>query len=259
MPAESAAWSGWVTLPVLGAAAFLAGLVDSIAGGGGLITVPALLAAGVSPKVALGTNKLQSSFGSGTAMVSYARGGVVRLRPLVGAVVVVFVAAAGGSLAVQHLSNDLLRAIIPFLLLGLLVYVLLRPRLGLQPSEAKLSRPLFWAVFGVAIGFYDGFFGPGTGSFWTMALVVMLGMDLRSAVGHTKVMNFTSNIAALALFAWGGYVRADLGLVMAAGQFFGARLGSKLVLRRGARFIRPVLLVVVALTTAKLIWDWLGR
>jgi hypothetical protein len=246
----------WIVLPTLSAVAFAAGVVDSIAGGGGLLTVPALLLVGLPPKLALGTNKLQASFGSGSAMTHYARGGVVRPRDLLAPALLVFVAAGAGALAVQHLPSDLLAAIIPVLLLSLLVYLLTKPKAGMVTSRPRMRRGTFYTVFGLSIGFYDGFFGPGTGSFWTLALVAMLGMNLPRAVGHTKVMNFTSNIAALVWFSVGGWVSVPLGVAMGVAQLLGARVGSKLVLRGGAKIVRPVLLVVVALTAGKLLWDW---
>ncbi|MFP4140907.1 MAG: TSUP family transporter [Planctomycetota bacterium] len=246
----------WGVLAGLGVVAFVAGLVDSIAGGGGLLTVPALLLVGLPPKLALGTNKLQASFGSGSAMVHYARGGTVQPRRLIGPAAWVLLWAGAGSLAVQHLSNDVLAGVIPVLLLALLVYLLAKPAAGMVESAPRMKPAAFYAIFGATIGFYDGFFGPGTGSFWTLALVALLGMDLPRAVGHTKVMNFTSNIAALAWFLVGGWVHVPLGLAMGVGQLLGARVGSTLVLRGGAKIVRPVLLLVVALTAGKLLWDW---
>jgi uncharacterized membrane protein YfcA len=130
-----------------------------------------------------------------------------------------------------------------------------KPDLGGTPRPARLSGGVFHLVFGLGLGFYDGFFGPGTGTFWAMACVWFLGLDLRAATGHTKVMNLTSNLASIAIYLYAGFIRFDLGLVMAAGQLLGARLGSGLVIHRGTRLIRPVFLAVALALTGKLLWD----
>lgn len=246
---------GWYLLPILLVVGFCAGLVDSIAGGGGLLTVPALRLLGVPPLLSLGTNKLQASFGSFTSAYSYTRGGSVKLSDCVVGIAMTFLGAVTGTLVVQRISNEVLAYVIPAAMMALLVYALVSPKFGLEDAQPRLQPGVFYVVFGLLLGFYDGFFGPGTGSFWTAAFLYFLGQDLRKAVGHTKVMNFTSNVAALVFFAWGGHVDVVLALPMGLGQAVGARLGARLVLRRGARFVRPIFLAVVFLTTVKLIWD----
>jgi uncharacterized membrane protein YfcA len=241
------------TLALLGAAGLFAGFVDSIAGGGGIITLPALLAAGLPPHLALGTNKLQSSFGSLTAMLHYRHGGLVSVRRTVLGIVWTFIGAAAGTLAIQRMSPGLLRHVIPALLLAIFVYMLVSPRVGVEARHARLRPAVFYLLFGLAIGFYDGFFGPGTGSFWAIAFVALLGLDLAAATAHTKVMNFVSNATALLFFALGGNVVLVPGLVMGAGEVVGAFAGSRLVMLRGARFVRVFFLVVVALTLARLV------
>ena len=242
-------------LVVLFGAAFLGGFVDSIAGGGGIITVPALLAVGLPPHLALGTNKLQAVFGSFTAAMNYRRGGMVRWRNLVGGISCTALGALLGTLAVQTVSADLLTQIIPLLLVAIFLYMLFRPELGAVHQPHRIPLRLFYLLFGLLLGFYDGFFGPGTGSFWAIAFVSGLGFDLKKATAHTKVMNFTSNLTALAFFMLGGNVLLVAGLVMGVGQVAGAFLGSHLVLTRGTRFIRGFFLVVVAVTLAKLTWE----
>lgn len=239
---------------LLGAAGFLAGFVDSIAGGGGIITLPALLAAGLPPHLALGTNKLQSSFGSCTAALHYASEGLVELRETLAGIALTAVGAAVGTLSIQHVSPGILQRAIPMLLLAVFVYVLFSPALGAEDRKARLSRPAFYALFGLSLGFYDGFFGPGTGAFWALAFVAMLGLNLKSATAHTKVMNFTSNIVSLAFFALGGRVVLLPGLAMGVGEVLGALLGSKLVIVRGVRFVRVFFLAVVAATLARVVW-----
>jgi uncharacterized membrane protein YfcA len=229
-----------------------AGFTDSIAGGGGLLTVPVLLAAGLPPQLALGTNKLQSSFGSVTASLVYLRTGVVRMGGLWLAVALTVVGASGGTLLVQALSGDSLRALIPWLLLAVFLFFLFKPGLGLTQRPGHLALPVLLAIFAPLLGFYDGFLGPGTGSFWAFALVLLGGLELRSATGITKILNATSNLVSLAWFLLAGSVWFTGGLVMGAGQLLGARLGAGLVVRRGAGFVRPVFLVVVFLTLVKL-------
>lgn len=246
------------TLALLGAAGFLAGFVDSIAGGGGIITIPALLAAGLPPHLALGTNKLQSSFGSLTAALHYRSGGLVRVRETLPGVAFTAAGAALGTVAIQRVSPGVLRHAIPVLLLAVFAYVLLSPRVGAEDRPALFSRSLFYLLFGLGIGFYDGFFGPGTGSFWAFAFVAMLGLNLKTATAHTKVMNFTSNVVSLAFFALGGKVVLVPGLAMGAGEAAGALLGSKLVLVRGVRFVRVFFLAVVAATLARVVWMTYG-
>jgi hypothetical protein len=236
----------------------LAGFVDSIAGGGGLIALPALLAAGVPPHQALATNKLQSSFGSLTATLNYARHGLVRARHVLTGIMATLAGAAGGAAAVQLFPAGWLRDVVIGLLVVMFVYNLARPRLGMQEGRARVPAGPFHVFFGLLLGFYDGFFGPGTGSFWTMALVLLLGLDLKAATARTKIFNFTSNIVALVVFVHAGLVVWPLGLAMGAGQMLGALAGSGLVKRRNVSFIRPFFLTVVAATILKLVWDRLG-
>ena len=242
-------------LPLLFAASFAAGFVDSIAGGGGLITVPALLGLGLDPKLALGTNKLQALFGSGSAAWHYARAGVVPLRDCRRAFLLTFLGAAFGTVLALRASRELLLHVIPLMLLGVAVFVILRPRFGDTDLHPRMSRRVFDLGFGLLLGGYDGFFGPGTGTFWAMAFTLGLGFNLTKATGYTKVMNFASNVSSFLFFLAAGQVLALPGLVMGAGQWLGARAGSRMVIRQGARFIRPVFLAVVLALTAKLLFD----
>lgn len=243
----------WLPLLLLFAAAFVAGLVDAIAGGGGLITVPALLAVGLPPQVALGTNKLQASFGSGSAMLHFVRSGNVRLRDCWQGIFWTALGASSGVWSVQLLDPLLLRRLIPWLLGGIVVYLLVSPRLGQEDIHARMSAGLFYLLFGLLIGFYDGFLGPGTGSFWAMAFMLLLGYSIIRATAATKVMNFTSNATALLLFLLAGQVHLQAGLLMGVGQFLGARIGARLVIRKGAGFVRPVFITMVLLILLKLV------
>ena len=238
---------------ILACAGLAAGFVDAIAGGGGLLTVPALLWAGLPPQMALGTNKLQSSCGTALAAVNYARAGLLHWRELRLGLVFTALASVAGALAVTHLDASFLKLIIPVLLLAIAGFFWLKPELGNERQAARMRPSTFAWLFGIAFGFYDGFFGPGAGSFWMVACVVVLGLDLRAATGHTKAMNLASNLGALAVFLAAGQVRFDVGAVMIAGQLVGAKLGSGLVIRRGARLVRPVFVAVVLLLALRLI------
>ncbi len=238
-------------------AGLLSGLIDAIAGGGGLISVPALLWAGLPVQVALGTNKLQAACGTSLAVTRFARAGWIRWADVRLAIGVTFVFAALGTWAVTILDKALLKAIVPWLLLVVAVYTLLSPRLGLQCKAARLSANTFALLGGSVLGFYDGFFGPGAGSFWTISLLSLRGFELTRATAYTKAVNLTSNVASLLVFLIAGSVMFKIALVMIAGQLIGARLGSGLVIKHGAPFVRVVFLVVVFVLTAKLLWDQL--
>lgn len=241
--------------PILFLAALIAGTVDSIAGGGGLITLPVLLGFGVPPHIALGTNKFQSSFGSFTASAHYVHKGGVVLRTAVTGIIFTLLGTILGAWLVQQLDASLLNNIIPVLLAAIIVYTFIKPDLGVANQEPKLEANTFYFIFGLIFGFYDGFFGPGVGSFWAFAFVAFLGYDLQKATGYTKVMNFTSNIVSVILFAIGGNIYYTAGIVMAAGQIIGARIGSGLVIKRGAKFVKPVFITIVVLTMVKLLYS----
>ena len=244
-----------LTLTMLIAAAFVAGLVDAVAGGGGLITVPVLMGIGLPPQVALGTNKLQASFGSGSAMLHFIRSGTVKLSDCINGILWTAAGAAAGVLAVHRIDPAILKHLVPWLLIIIAVYTLLTPKLGSEDIHARLSPKIFYPLFGLTIGFYDGFFGPGTGSFWAMAFVLLLGCSLVRATAQTKVMNFTSNIVALGMFLAAGQVELLEGILMGIAQFAGARIGANLVILKGARFIRPVFITVVLVITARLLYQ----
>ena len=247
-----------ILLPVLFLTGAVAGLIDSIAGGGGLITIPVLLGLGLPPQTALGTNKLQATFGSFSAMAHFVRAGTVRLRDAAPGVVWTAIGAILGSYTVQQIDPGFLKKVIPYLLLLILCYTIFTPKLGAEEVKPRLTRGIFYPLFGLLLGFYDGFLGPGTGSFWVVSLMLGLGFEMRKGTGYTKVFNFVSNIVSLAVFIAGGHVLLWAGLVMGAGQAVGARAGAKLVIRKGTRFIRPVFICSVLAVTAKLFWDIYG-
>jgi len=239
---------------VLSAIAVLAGFIDAIAGGGGLITVPALLWAGVPPLNALATNKLQGCFGSGTASYRFWRKRHINFRELLLPIALTFIGAALGTWTVQHIHNDWLNQIIPILLIGVALYFALSPSLKDFDGHQRISIGAFGLTGGLIVGFYDGFFGPGTGSFFFAAIVLLLGWGAKRATGATKLLNFTSNIASLVFFATGGQVFWALGLAMGTGQIIGAWLGSHLAIRHGGEIIQPLVIGVSILISLKLLF-----
>ncbi len=245
------------TYVLLTLVAALAGFIDAIAGGGGLLTVPAMLFAGIPPLFVLGTNKLQSVFSSGTAMLRYGRSGLIDWRASRFTVLIVFCCAGAGALSVQMLKPDILTLLVPILLILVAGYVLLSPRMSDDAAHERLSA-MKYAPIGGSIGFYDGFFGPGTGSFFTTTLVALRGMGLTRAAAHTKLFNFTSNFASLILFIASGKVIWALGFTMALGGVTGAWLGARAALKFGAQVIRPLLVITSLTLTSRLLWQALS-
>ncbi len=242
-------------LLLLAGVAVLAGLVDAIAGGGGLLALPALLWAGIPPLQALATNKLQGSFGTATASLNYLHKGEIRLHGLWGAIAWTFAGAVCGTLAVQYLVADWLNRLVPLLLIGFALYFMFSPRIGDEDARQRISARLFGLLVGFGAGFYDGFFGPGTGSFFAAGFVMLLGWNLRRATAGTKLLNLTSNLASLMFFAAGGHVVWSVGLGMGLGQVLGAWIGSHLVIRHGTVLTRPLLVVVSVAISVRLLLD----
>ena len=245
--------------PFLFLAGFIAGFVDSIAGGGGMITVPVLLGIGLPPAEALATNKLQSTFGSASAVWAYRRASLVTWEQAWPGVLATAIGAVLGVWAVTSLDSGVLKQIIPFLLLSAVVVFWKRPALGDGTRAPRMGHRTFLLGFGAVLGFYDGFFGPGTGTFWTIAIVLLLGFELLRATAWTKWMNFTSNAVSLVAFLAAGRVDWSAGLWMGAGQAVGARCGAGVAMRRGAGVIRPLLMTVASLAAAKLLWEAWGK
>jgi len=232
-----------------------AGTVDAMAGGGGLITLPVLLATGMSPVEALATNKLQGSFGTFAATRYFVKKRLVNLSEMRTMIISTFIGAVTGTILVQLLDASLLAKVMPGLLVLIALYFMFSPRISDEDSEQRISMGLFAGLVASSIGFYDGFFGPGTGTFFTIAFVSLAGFSLARATAHTKVLNFTSNIASLMFFAVGGHIVWFAGLVMAAGQLIGGQLGAKLVVSKGTRLIRPLIVIVTLAMSAKLLMD----
>lgn len=252
---------GALELGLLVFAAFAAGVVDAIAGGGGLITLPALLTVGLPPHLALGTNKGQSVFGSAAALVRFVRGGMVDLRQASLAFPLGLFGSLCGAGLVLFVSPAALKPVVLVLLVVVAVVLTFRPpmedRVG--PPPPKLFLPLRIAAIAFLIGAYDGFFGPGTGTFLILAFVSLLGTTVARASADAKVVNFASNLAAVALFGRRGVVVWSVALPMAVGQALGGFCGAHLAVRGGDRLVRKVVLAVVVALAAKLAFDLLRR
>ena len=240
-------------LLLLALAAFAAGFIDSIAGGGGLITVPVLLLAGLAPVEALGTNKLQSVFGSGSATYSYARAGLVDLKRQLPTAALSLIGSVAGAALATILPGDWLNVVLPALLVIIALYFAFKPEMSDVDRASRISPFLFGVTIVPLVGFYDGIFGPGTGSFFMVAFVALAGYGVLKATAHTKLLNFASNIGSLVLFAAAGVVVWKVGLVMGAAQFLGARLGARLAMKSGARLIKPLLVLTCVALAIKLL------
>jgi uncharacterized membrane protein YfcA len=240
-------------------ASAFAGLVDSIAGGGGLIQLPSLLVAlpNTQPSVILGTNKLPSSLGTATATITYLR----RLRPNLRIAILMaipaFIGSALGARVATLIPMEAFRPIILIALIGVFTYTLIKKDLGLVENKSTDNRKngITAIFFGLAIGFYDGIFGPGTGTFLMLILVGLLGYAFLEATVTTKIVNLSTNIGAILIFGLSGKIMWMLGLTMAVGNVIGGLIGAKLAIRGGSNLIRKVFLFATALLIARLVVD----
>lgn len=240
-------------------AGFAAGFIDSIAGGGGLITVPALMLAGVPPAQALATNKVQGVFGAATAAASYAASGLVDLRRQWGSALIAFAAGAAGAALVSRLPVQALNYLLPAILLAIAAFFALKPGLNDIDRARRMAPAVFAATVVPLIGFYDGLVGPGTGAFFMLSFVMLGGYGILKATAHTKLLNFASNLGGLAAFAVVGQPLWFIGLAMGVAQMAGAWLGSRLAVRIGARVIKPLLVVTSTALALRLIWRLLAE
>lgn len=240
-------------LAALAGAALVAGFFDAIGGGGGLMTVPALLLAGFDPVAAIATNKLQGSFGTASATLAFARAGLIDWRRAWAPALVAAASAVAGALSVKLLPRTVLEGLIPLLLIAIAGYFALSRQVRDENARARVPPLAFAATVPVAVGFYDGLFGPGAGSFYMLGFVTLLGFGVMRATAHTKLLNLASNFGSLLLFALAGAVVWPVGLVMAASAFLGAQIGSRLALRVGPRLVRPLLVAICCLLALRLL------
>lgn len=243
-----------LVVALLSVTALLAGTVDAIAGGGGLITLPALLTAGLPPHLALGTNKGQSVWGSAAALVAFWRAGHVDRRQALFAFPLGLVGSLLGAELVLLIAPGQLRPVVIAMLIGAAVLLLVRKPSRDQDAPSRKGQVIA-GVLALVIGAYDGFFGPGTGTFLIVGFVALCGKSLVRATADAKVVNFASNLAAVIAFARAGSILWSLALPMAVGQLCGGLLGARLAMKGGAKLIRAMVLLVSGALVAKLILD----
>lgn len=235
---------------------FFAAAVDSIAGGGGIISLPAFLLCGVPPHMALGTNKFSSTCASFTSSLKFARSGKVNFKLLKYTAVFTLLGAALGVKCALILKPAYLNVIVLILLMFVGVYSLFSKTTGMIDNFKGLNRKNIFLgiILAFSLGFYDGFFGPGTGSFLIFALMGIYGFDFINAGGNAKVMNFISNITSLILFAFNGEINYLYGVPVALCMIFGARIGTKLALTKGSKLMKPIFVVMSLAVALKMLY-----
>ncbi len=247
LPLTSLAW-----LFVL---ALVAGIIDAMAGGGGLLTVPGLMATGLDPVSVLATNKLQGTFGSLSATLHFWRKGKISLRAHFWSALAAFLGSVAGAASLAFIDPSLLKLWVPYLLIAVAIWVLFSPKLGDIPRKSRISLTCCALSFTPLIGYYDGFFGPGTGTFFALGLVSLLGVTLEEATLRAKLYNFASNLGALLFFLFSGHIHWLYGGVMLLGMLIGGNIGARLILRQGTKLIKPVLVTMSIAMSIKLLWQ----
>lgn len=233
----------------------IAAFIDSIAGGGGLLTLPMLLSSGLSPTQALATNKLQGVGGTFSASFYFISCKVVNLLEQKINIIMAFLGSILGSALIQYLNLNLLRQLLPLLIISIGMYFLFFPDIGKTDKKQSLNKITFALFAGGCIGFYDGFFGPGSGSFYAIAFIALCGFNLAKSTAHAKVLNLASDFGGLLFFVLEGQVVWGTGLIMLLGAFCGARIGARLVLLKKQSFIRPTVIIVSIIMSSKLLYD----
>lgn len=239
---------------LLSATAAIAGFIDAIAGGGGLLTIPAMLLANIPPVLTLGTNKLQACSGALAASITMIKKGVIKPASIKIAIIGAFIGSVIGTIAVQLSPPDLLEKLIPFLIAAIGIYTLFAPSLGEVEAEPRISESAWQKIVAPLIGFYDGYVGPGTGMFFALGNVALRGRQIIAATGAAKVLNLSTNIASLIFFILGGNVLWSVGLAMMVGQTIGAYAGSHMVVKGGSKIIRPVIVLVCLAMVSKYVF-----
>jgi len=237
-------------------AGFAAAAVDSIAGGGGLISLPSILASGVPPHFALGTNKFASSFGAFTSAFTFTRSGKVFVPLMKYTVPCTLIGSVLGVLTALKIDQRFLQIIILVLVFATAVYTIVKKDFGSEDKFEGLTRRniLQGCIFAFGLGFYDGFFGPGTGSFLIFLFISIYGFDFTIAAGNSKVLNFVSNITSLLMFALNGKIYYMVGVPMALAMIAGARVGSRIAIKNGAKVIKPIFVTIALILTVKLLY-----
>lgn len=240
-------------------AGFFAALVDSIAGGGGIISVPAFLFAGVPPQFALGTNKFSSTCASFTSSLQFFKHGKVNSKLIKYLFGFTLIGATIGVSTVLAIDTKFLNIIVLVLLISVSIYSLFSKNIGETNNlkEVNKKRILLGILLALVLGFYDGFFGPGTGTFLIFGLIGIYGFDFVTAAGNAKVLNFVSNITSLVLFAFGGRINYYLGIPVAISMILGAKVGTRLAIRNGAKLIKPLFVTMSLAVALKMLYSFI--
>lgn len=247
--------SNWALLAVVG---LIAGFIDAIVGGGGLLSIPALLTLGIAPHTVLGTNKLAASLGSSMAAWTYYRQHLFSPAFWYMAFIATFIGAILGSLLVYLLDTQWLEKILPLLIIGIAIYSLVSPNAISDKDCQVLTRSPpkpKQGLHGLILGAYDGFAGPGIGAFWTVSASSLYKLPLLHSFGLARAMTFTSNITALAIFAWLEQVQWQIGLWMGLFMMLGSFIGARCAIKLGLPFIRPLFVLIVLTIAANLVWS----
>ncbi|MDF2924864.1 MAG: hypothetical protein K0R57_3778 [Paenibacillaceae bacterium] len=237
-------------------AGFIASFVDSVVGGGGLISMPALLFAGLPPGLALGTNKLAGTMSSLTSTASFLASGKIRIKLVAALFPLSLAGSVAGAFTVQQIPTSFLKPLVVVMLIGVTIYTLCKKSWGNQSNFPGLTRnnTIILSAGALVIGFYDGFFGPGTGSF-LIFMFLLLGFDFIGASANSKVLNLASNLGSLTTFFMLGAVNVYYGLPMGIAMIFGALAGSQFAIRKGSSYVKPLFLSVTLLLIGKQLWD----
>lgn len=237
-------------------AGFIASFIDSVVGGGGLISLPALLLTGMPPTLALGTNKMASVMGSCTSTISFMKSGKIDIGIIKYLFPLSFIGSALGVIAVQQIPSQFLKPLVIVMLVVVTIYTFTKKEWGdVSTYNGMTKRTVYLSsIVSFALGFYDGFFGPGTGSFFIFAFL-MIGFDFVMAAGNSKALNFASNIAAVITFMYFGSINYYYAVPMGVAMILGAIVGSNLAIKKGAAYVRPLFLFMSVVLISKQLWD----
>lgn len=247
-----------MTIFLLCIVGFIAAFVDSIAGGGGIISLPAFLMAGLSPIKALGTNKFCATSGSITSSIKFAKEKKADFHILKFLIPFTFIGAAIGVSTVSYIPSDFLKPLILVLIIFIGIYTTFSKTIGIEEKKIDLNKNkiLIGIIFALSLGFYDGFFGPGTGSFLVFGFIKIFGRDFTYATGDAKILNFTSNVCSLIIFAIKGQIVYSYAIPIAIFMVLGSHFGSKLAIKNGAKFIKPIFIIMSLAVAVKLIYPF---